>query len=158
MTADDVIDRAARLISDPKNKRFTKPILLIELNKILSEASSAGEFFKKSSDIQIQDLKRTYEFPEDMLQLKQMTIEHITGELIFSTTFETLVVSGISFHRPSAEATAFKAFGFNARDLTNRLRIFFRDLVSDHEFQLDPVLEATNITPDEDPSVIEFGS
>jgi len=157
MTADDIIDRAARLISDPNNKRFTRANMLIELNKILSEVSSVCECFKKSNDIQIQDLKRTYEFPEDLIQLKQMTIEHITGELIFSTTFETLIVSGQSFHRPTANATAFHAFGLNDRDLTNRLRIFFRDLVSDHEFQLDPVLEAVNITPDEDPSVIEFG-
>lgn len=158
MTADNVIDKAALLISDTSNKRYTRAQMLAELNLILSEISSRCECFKKSAEIQIQDLKRVYEFPADMMQLKQMTLEHITGELIFSTTFETLINSGASFNRPQSNAAAFHAFGHRDRDLNHRLRIFFRELVSDNEFILDPVLTAKSVTPNEDASVLEFGT
>jgi len=156
MTADDVLDRASRLISDPKRNRFVKGVMLVELNNILAEVSSRNENFKKSADIQIQDKKRVYQFPEDMIQLKQMTIEHIVGELIFSTTYETIISSTNLFSQPTANAILFHAFG--RRDISNRLRVFFRDLVSDHEFIFDPAATAENITPDTDESADLFGT
>jgi len=156
MTADEVLDRASRLISDPKRTRFTKAVMLVELNNILAEVSSRTEAFKKSADIQIQDERRVYEFPVDMIQLKQMTIEHIVGELVFSTTYETIINSTNLFSQPTSNAILFHAFG--QRELRNRTRIFFRDLVSDHEFIFDPALTADTITPDTDTSTELFGT
>lgn len=158
MTADEVIDRASRLISDPRNKRHTRTVMLAELNKIICDISSETECFKKAAAIQIQDQRRVYEFPEDMLRPVQMTIETIVGELIFSTTYASTVHSGGSNGRNNSQADQFHAFGQRDRRLNRISRIFFRELVSEHQFILDPVLQAESVSPEEDNPTILFGS
>jgi len=157
MKVSDVIDQIGRRISDPRNNRYKREEILQEINKALRQISSESECHKESAEIQIHDLKRVYEFPPNMIRPLQMTLEHITGELIFSTTFETLVASGNSFNHTSNQSSNHNAYGINAGG-RNNIRIFFRDLVSDHQFIVDPVIEATNVEADTDASVLEFGT
>ena len=150
MTADQVIKKCNRRMGDFDNNIFKVEEKLDELNDLLVEVVSRLQCFKKSADIQIQVGRRTYQFPPDMLRLKQMTLETITGEIVFSKSYESIFNQGDIFNQGSTRASAFFAPGTEKNTTRSNFKIFFRELVSDNEFIVDPVLTDKNVNADSD--------
>jgi len=157
-TGTEKIDLAALRMGDTDDHIFTRAEKFLELNNIYVEVSSRLECYKKEIDIQIQDGRRSYTFPVDMIAPKQLTLEIVTGDLFFSTTFQSLVEGGYQgagnsvgdyWNAPGSRVAGAAGVGHN--------RIFFRELNSYNEFIVDPLMQSNSIRPI-DKSVIAFGS
>jgi len=156
-TAQQIVDRAALLMGDSNHELYTEAQKLSELNNLLTEISSRTNCFKKGAEIQIQDTKRVYDFPADMLELRQMTIEIIDGDIIFGTSYESLVNSGDDFNSANTLGEQWHAPLSGGRLTKGSVRVHFRDLVSDNEFIVDPVITQDNVVP-YDKTELYFGN
>lgn len=159
MLASTVITDANRRMGDAGNKVFSNAEKLAELNKLLQVVASRTGCFKKQYDIQIQDQQRIYTLPSDLLQLLQVTVEVIDGELIFSSNYQALFNSGringqpfsTSGWGPGAPLGAEWINGGNSglAGLTSpaSVKVRFSDLVSHNEIMIDPLLTTGNVRP-----------
>jgi len=144
-TAESIINRVGLFMGDTDDVTFTRAQKLAELNEVITgEVSSRTLCYARDAKIQVVENEMTYQFPSDMLELKQITMTDISGEIILPTSYSYLVRSESSFNR---------TFLSNPRELRETQfgrvggeKIFFRDLSSDNEFIFDPTYDGENLT------------
>ena len=159
MLASTVITDANRRMGDAGNTVFSAAEKLAELNKLLQVVASRTGCYKKQYDIQIQDQQRIYTLPADLLQLLQVTVEVIDGELVFSTNYQSMFNSGrvngqpfsTSGWGPGAPLGVEWINGGNTglAGLTSpaSVKVHFSDLVSHNEIMIDPLITTGNVRP-----------
>jgi len=144
-TAAEIINKMGQLMGDNDDITFTRPEKLDEINTVNQDRISSDTLcFSKTATIQVRDKSNVYEFPEDLLQLKQMSIDELEGELVLPTTYNYLIRSTTgfdsNFHNNPREAEA------NTRSFIGGVKIYFRDLSPDNEFIFDPKFDGEKLT------------
>ena len=147
------------ILGDSKNTLYGEDQKNAQINESLQDIVAETKCHVRRKTIQMRDRKTTYEFPIDMLQPVNITLFQIRGSLIFNTVYQTMVSTGTDFNVNDGLAASWNAPGTRSGSGNlNRSNNYaqFREIVSDHEFILDPVFDAEVINPN-NPQVVAFG-
>lgn len=167
MIASTVLDETRLRMGDVGDDVYTEAEKLSELNKLLRLVASRTACYKKQVDVQIQDQNMIYTLPTDLLQLLQITIEVVDGELIFDSSYASLFNAGripgalynvggtgtedlgiTTIHAPTQPWNLGPRPAGNGSMFDNtRVKVRFSDLVSHNEIMLNPVLDTATLRP-----------
>ena len=151
----NVRDEVDLKIGDQTNTLYSVAEKNDQINDSLQDVVSDAKCHIRRAEIQMRDRKTTYDFPDDMLQPINLTLFTIRGILIFNTVYENIVMQGDDFSSPNSLAVSFNAPGTRS-DRRNFNFVQFREIVSDHQFIINPLFDAETINPD-NPQVVQFG-
>ena len=154
-TVQQILDQMNLIMSDVDNELYKESEKITAINKALYQLVSDTGCFKGEADIQIRDIATTYEFPQDMIQLRLMTLDELRGNIIFNTTFESMFNAGTQFNLRNDLAVQWHAPGSRTRGILSH-NVSFKSLVSFNQFMVDPVFELESLNPP-DPTEIVFG-
>ncbi len=143
------------IIGDNDDELFTEQEKINAINQALYDIVSDTGCNVAQVEVQIKDIRTTYEFPEDMIQLRLMSLFELRGNIIFNTTFQSMFNDGTNFNLPNDLAFEWHAPGTHSKGVLNH-NIFFREFVSFNEFMIDPVFELESLNPP-NPTEIKFG-
>lgn len=141
MTVNSVLERAYRIANDdPDNPfRWTKDLLLEELNDILLEIGHELGLFRSTFTIDIFDGQSTYDYDESITEIQQLRSEGYQGRVVFPTSLQQLTETG----RVPTD-TVLNGF-------TSGITLAFHNASSYGKLMLDPVPRAE--APSEQPHV-----